>query len=91
MWLKLSLISVLIPYISSAKNKKGRDLLNIKTHQNAFLGETVYEARHQSGMPIYIVKKPGFYKKYAIFGTHYGSIDSHFITPGDKEETHEGH
>lgn len=62
--------------------------MEITKHENAFLGETVYETKHVSGMPIYIVKKPGFYKKYAIFGTHYGSIDSHFISPGDRVPTH---
>ncbi len=62
--------------------------MEILKHENAFLGETVYEAKHASGMPVFVVNKPGFYKKYAIFGTRYGSIDSHFISPGDSEITH---
>jgi len=50
------------------------------------LGETLYEYRHESGLKCLLVRKPGYNKKSAMFGTHYGSIDNIFkVQGGDKE------
>lgn len=51
------------------------------------LGETLHTWIHPSGMPVYVVKKPGYQKKTAIFATSYGSIDNRFRKPGTCEET----
>lgn len=53
--------------------------------ENKFLNETMYVGEHKSGLGVFVIPKKGFVKKYAIFGTRYGSIDSEFIPKGDKE------
>lgn len=55
-----------------------------KTVNNA-LGEEMYAGEHKSGLGVFVVPKKGFVKKYAIFGTRYGSIDSRFIPKGESE------
>lgn len=42
------------------------------------LGETLYEYDHPSGLKAFLVKKPGYNKKTALFATDYGSIDTFF-------------
>lgn len=59
--------------------------LNKKT--NSLTGETLYYGTHSSGLDIYIMPKEGYSGSYAIFGTKYGSVDSKFIVPGEKEVT----
>ena len=59
--------------------------LNKKT--NSLTGETLYYETHSSGLDIYIMPKEGYSGSYAIFGTKYGSVDSKFIVPGEKEVT----
>ena len=41
----------------------------------------------ENGLTIMIVPKKGIQKKYVIWGTNYGSNDSKFIVPGEKEPT----
>ncbi|MBE7022214.1 MAG: insulinase family protein [Ruminococcaceae bacterium] len=55
-------------------------------HYNETLRETLYSAEHESGLKVAIMPKPGYSKSYAIFGTHFGSVDNRFIAPGGKEE-----
>lgn len=49
--------------------------------------ESLYYKKHQSGLNIYIMPRKGYTGSYAIFGTNYGSVDSEFIVPGDKNVT----
>lgn len=59
--------------------------MNYSTVSYDNLGETLYEYQHKSGLKCLFVKKPGYNKKSAMFGTHYGSIDNIFKTKeGDK-------
>ncbi len=51
------------------------------------LGETLHTWTHPSGMPVLVVRKPGYQKKTAIFATSYGSIDNRFRKPGDAVDT----
>ncbi len=53
--------------------------------ENSTIGELMYVGEHESGLGVFIIPKKGFVKKYAIFGTRYGSIDSNFI-PKDESE-----
>ena len=46
------------------------------------LGETLYYEELPNGLQVYVLPKPGFFKTYATFTTHYGSIDNHFQPPG---------
>ena len=48
------------------------------------LGEEVHVRHLSNGMPILVVPKPTFRKKYALFGTTYGSIDNEFSTATSK-------
>ncbi len=50
-------------------------------------GESVYFKKHESGLMIYIMPRKGYSSSYAIFGTRYGSVDSEFVVPGEKEVT----
>lgn len=50
-------------------------------------GESVYYKKHESGLDIYIMPRAGYTSCYAIFGTKYGSVDSEFIVPGEKDIT----
>jgi predicted Zn-dependent peptidase len=58
---------------------------NYRTINYEKLGETLYEYRHESGIKVCFVKKPGYNKKNAMFGTHYGSIDNVFKVPGSNK------
>lgn len=44
------------------------------------MDETVYKHLHDSGLEIYFIPKPGFTKKYAYFGTKYGSFNNCFVS-----------
>lgn len=59
---------------------------NIITNEN--LGETIYEYTHKSGLKAFLVKKPGYNKKTAMFGTNYGSMDNVFKVAGSNEDIH---
>lgn len=49
--------------------------------------EIVYKYEHSSGLKCIVVPQKGYYKKYAIFSTQYGSVDNEFIIPGEKSIT----
>lgn len=61
--------------------------MNLQKRENDKTGETLYCGMHRSGLKIYIMPKKGYSKSYAIFGTKYGSVDSEFVVPGEKEVT----
>lgn len=52
---------------------------------NPVTGEVMYSAIHKSGLKVHIIPKEGYNSSYAIFATNYGSVDSEFIVPGEKE------
>ena len=55
-------------------------------HYNETLQETLYTAEHESGLTIAVMPKEGYSKSYAVFGTHFGSVDNRFIPPLGKEQ-----
>lgn len=55
--------------------------------ENLKVKEKAYIEKLENGLTVIIVPKKGTLKKYAIFGTNFGSIDNKFIMPGKKEET----
>ena len=55
--------------------------------ENSKVKEKLYIEKLDNGLTIMIIPKKGIQKKYIIWGTHYGSNDSKFIVPGEKEET----
>ncbi len=62
-------------------------MIQFTKHEDATLKECLYTAQHDSGLKIAIMPKKGYSKSYAIFGTHFGSVDNLFIAPGKTEKT----
>ncbi len=60
--------------------------MNYNTQFYEKVGETIYEYRHESGLKVFFVKKAGYNKKTAMFGTNYGSIDNVFKVQGSDRE-----
>ncbi|MBR5561689.1 MAG: insulinase family protein [Clostridia bacterium] len=50
--------------------------MQIKQITNEKLGESVFCARHGSGLEIRVMPKTGYSSAYAVFGVKYGSIDT---------------
>lgn len=61
--------------------------VNFKTIENRVLRETIYHYRVDPGMDLYVLPRPGYEKKYAIFSTRFGSIDNRFRVEPEEEET----
>ena len=59
----------------------------MKIIENSKVKERVYIDKLKNGLTVMLIPKPQVQKKYMIWGTNYGSIDSNFIVPGEKEET----
>ena len=54
---------------------------NFEIFESALLREKYYKYTHESGLPVYIFPKK-LSSTYAIFATHYGSINNVFSTDG---------
>ena len=61
--------------------------MDIKEIFSTQLDEKYYSINHPSGLRILILPKKEYSSKYAIFGTHYGSIDTRFHRSDEKEFT----
>lgn len=61
--------------------------MELKKIYNDTVKETLYFGQHSSGLSVYIMPKAGYSKSYAVFGTHFGSVDRKFLTPGNTEMT----
>ncbi len=59
--------------------------LSIERVSNETLGEQVVRAELPGGLPVFFCPKPDFRKKYACYSTFFGSVDSQFIPPQQKE------
>ena len=49
--------------------------------QDPRLRDRVMHTRLDNGLGVFVMPKPGFHKRYAVFSTHYGSIDNRFRRP----------
>lgn len=56
--------------------------MNYRTTTSERLGETIYEYEHKTGLKVFFVRKAGYNKQTAMFGTNYGSTDSVFKVYG---------
>ena len=56
-------------------------------HFSKQLNETLYNGNHKSGLKVYVMPKSGYSKSYAVFGTHFGSVDNKFTAPGETTPT----
>lgn len=48
--------------------------------------EKAYIEKFENGLTVIVIPKSKTKKKYVIWGTHFGSIDNHFIIPNTNEE-----
>jgi len=54
--------------------------------ENLKVKEKIYTEKLSNGLTVMIIPKKDIQKKYIIWGTHFGSIDNHFIVPKTKEK-----
>lgn len=57
-----------------------------------FFGEHLFSKQLSNGLQIFVLPKKDYNKVYALYSTHYGSIDSEFIVPdtGERLKVPEG-
>lgn len=60
----------------------------MKIIESSKIKEKAYVEKLENGLTIIIIPKNNTKKKYVIWGTHFGSIDNHFIMPGTGEEVY---
>ncbi len=60
---------------------------NCRLIENRALQETLYHYRVYPGMDVFILPRPGYQKKYAIYSTRFGSIDNRFRVEPEEEVT----
>lgn len=53
--------------------------------ENPLLKESIVYKKMDNGLDVYVMPKAGYQKQFAIYATRYGSNDSSFIPPGEKE------
>lgn len=58
----------------------------MKIIETSKIKEKAYVEELENGLKVIIIPKKNTKKKYVIWGTHFGSIDNHFIMPKTKEE-----
>lgn len=60
----------------------------MKIIESLKIKEKIYKETLENGLTILLVPKNTTNKNYVIWGTHFGSIDNHFIMPQTKEEVY---
>ena len=60
----------------------------MKVIESLTIKEKIYTEQLENGLTVMLVPKENTNKKYVIWGTHFGSIDNHFINPETKEEVY---
>ncbi len=55
--------------------------------ENLKVKEKAYIEKLENGLTIIVIPKQDTQKKYAIFGTNFGSIDNNFVVPGNTKPT----
>lgn len=60
----------------------------MKIIESLRIKEKAYVETLENGLKIIIIPKNNTNKKYIIWGTHFGSIDNHFIMPKTGEEVY---
>src|SRR5690606_2982267 len=64
----------------------GGALMAWQTMYSQLLEERVVFTRLPSGLEVFVMPRPGFQKRYAVFSARYGSIDNRFRRPGTGQE-----
>ncbi len=60
----------------------------MKVIESSKIKEKAYIEELENGLKVIIIPKKNTKKKYVIWGTHFGSIDNHFIMPKTGEEVY---
>ena len=60
----------------------------MKIIESLRIKEKVYVEKLENGLTVMLVPKNTTNKKYVIWGTHFGSIDNHFVMPNTNEEVY---
>ena len=60
---------------------------NCRLIENRELQETLYHYRVEPGMDLYVLPRPGYQKKYAVYSTRFGSIDNCFRVEPEQKYT----
>ena len=55
---------------------------NITEIKNDRLNEKYFKIDHESGLTVYVFPKEGYKSTYAVYGTNFGSVNTHFIANG---------
>ena len=61
--------------------------IDLKRLGSQTLNEQLYHAHLPNGLDVYVMPKPDYNEKYAVFAAKYGSIDTNFIYPGEEKAT----
>ena len=64
--------------------------MDIRTVESNIVKDKYYVVDHPSGLTIYVYPKPGYKSSYAIFGTNYGSVNTHFKVDGNEVTSPDG-
>ena len=62
----------------------------MKLNEYKQINEQVYSGKLPNGLSVFVVPKPGFHKKFALFATDYGGIDRRFKIAGNWHDTPAG-
>lgn len=60
----------------------------MKIIESSNIKEKAYIEKLENGLTVIIIPKENVKKKYVIWGTHFGSIDNHFIEPNSNTEVY---
>ncbi len=55
---------------------------NIQEIRNERLNEKYYKIEHKTGLTVYVFPKEGYKSSYAVYGTDFGSVNTHFMSDG---------
>lgn len=61
--------------------------MKTEIEMNTFTNDNIYKTMLDNGLKIYVVKREGYLRKMAMFGTIYGSIDNKFVDIETGDET----
>ncbi len=61
--------------------------MKINTIEYSNINEKIHVYEHESGLKAFVVPKKGYSEKHATYATNYGSVNSEFVIPGDKNLT----
>lgn len=62
----------------------------IQEIKNDRLNEKYYKIKHKSGLTVFVFPKEGYKSAYAIYGTNFGSVNTHFMSDGKETVSPDG-